>query len=114
MNNLDKINYNLLTTSLKSSPYSVRFEPNNRDTESLYRFGWFYIHEYKYSVSGWSFKKKVVTFECEDGTKVKYSIEEQKTIMGEFKKDNKIVCINKKIRNRLADWLKDLSDKLRT
>ena len=114
MNNLDNVNYELLVASLNASVDKLKLEANKRETESLYRFGWFYINGYKYSISGWSFKKQVVSFEREDGEKVKYSIEDKKEIMGNFKKDTKLNSISKKLRNNLADLLKDLSDKLRT
>lgn len=114
MTTKDKENLKSLKESLNNSDYSVIIEENSRDTESLYRFGWYHINGYKYSVSGWAFQKNVVTFESETGEKVKYSISENKSIFGEFKKDNFIDSIQKKIRNNLADWLKDLSDKLRT
>jgi len=105
--NLDK-----LKTSLDASTYKVRYEQNYRDTESLYRFGWFYINDYKYSVSGWAFLKGIVTFESEDGYKVKYSIPNKLTFVNEFKKDTFISKNIKKVRIKLSKWLKDLSDKL--
>ena len=114
MTNKDEENLELLRTSLFASAYKVVCEDNERDTESLYRFGWFHINGYKYSVSGWSFKKQVVTFENEKGEKVKYSIPNKITFGGDFKKDNLFFSIQKKLRNNLADWLKDLSVKLRT
>lgn len=114
MTNKDKDNLELLRDSLNRSNYNVIYEDNERETESLYRFGWFYVYGYKYSVSGWSFQKQVVTFENEIGEKIKYSIPNKITFAGDFTKDGFLFSIQKKLRNNLADWLKDLSDKLRT
>ena len=38
-------------------------EPYQKETETLYRFGWFHINNYKYSISGWKFMDDIVTFE---------------------------------------------------
>lgn len=111
----DISNLEELQKSLLSSEYDVITKKNERDTESLYRFGWFYINGYKYSISAWSFQKKVITFESKGGTKVKYSIPNKLTFgPTNFKKDTYLTSIQKRLRNGLADFLKDLSDKLRT
>ncbi len=114
MTNKDKDNLKSLRKSLFDSKYNVVFEDNDRETESLYRFGWFYVNGYKYSVSGWSFQKQVVTFENEKGEKIKYSIPNKMTFKDDFQTDSFLFGIQKKLRNYLADRLKDLSDKLRT
>ena len=114
MSDLDNTNYNELVKSLRKTNNKLKFEHNDRDTESLYRFGWFYINDYKYSISGWSFRKKIVTFEDELGNKVKFSVANRLTFGGDFKKDGIVVGIKKKFRNGIANWLKDISDKLRT
>ena len=85
-------------------------ETYQKETETLYRFGWFYINNYKYSISGWKFMDDIVTFECEtSGTKVKFDINVSNTLNNSFKRDNLI----RKIRSKMSLWLKDLSDKLR-
>lgn len=114
MSAIDKTNYNELVRSLDATDVKLVLAKNSRDTESLYRFGWFYINDYKYSVSGWSFRKKIVSFEDALGNKVKFSIVDKSTFGGEFKKDGTFLSIKKKISNGLANWLKDISDKLRT
>jgi len=114
MDSKDKLNYEELVQALRKTNIKLTLEENARDTESLYRFGWFHINDYKYSVSGWSFRKKIVTFEDVDGNKIKFSIANKLTFGGDFKKDNLIAGITKKIRNGIANYLKDISDKLRT
>ena len=111
----DRKNYRSLCESLDKSKYNVDYRKNDRETESLYRFGWFIINGYEYSISAWSFKKGQVTFENDNGVKVKYSIY-NKIHFGdtEFKQDNPIEMVVKKVRNGLAKWLKDLSDKLQS
>jgi len=111
----DRQNYKNLCDSLNNSKYTVEYEKVERETESLYRFGWFIINGYKYSISAWSFKKGQVTFEMENGIKVKYSIPNH-IYFGEteFKKDTFTEMIIKKLRNGLSKWLKDLSDKLQS
>jgi hypothetical protein len=114
LDNKDKLNYEELVQSLRKTDLKLVLEENTRDTETLYRFGWFHINDYKYSVSGWSFRKKIVTFEDVLGDKIKFSIPDNKIIGTNFKKDNFITYLIKKIRNSLANYLKDISDKLRT
>jgi len=111
----DRQNYKNLCKSLNDSKYNVEYKKADRETESLYRFGWFIIDGYKYSISAWSFKKGQVTFEMKNGTKVKYSIPNH-MYLGEtdFKKDTFIEMIIKKFRTSLSKWLKDLSDKLQS
>ena len=110
----DKKNYNSLIKSLDNSHFKVSYSNNNRDTESLYRFGWFTIEDYEYSISAWSFKKRIITFEDKVGNKVKYSIRDKSVIGLPFKKDTLYVSIKKRIKNKLVNWLKDLSDKLQS
>jgi len=114
MSDKDNINYDELVVALRATNNKLTLEQNSRDTESLYRFGWFYINNYKYSISGWSFRKKIVTFEDLDGNKIKFSIVNKLTFGGEFKKDSFFITVSKKIRNSIANYLKDISDKLRT
>jgi len=114
MSDLDNTNYKELVESLRKTNNKLTLEENDRDTESLYRFGWFHINDYKYSISGWSFRKKIVTFEDTDGNKIKFSVANKLTFEGDFKKDNLITGLTKKIRNGIANYLKDISDKLRT
>lgn len=116
----DKMDINRLNELLASLNIWVSKSNNvyshaelEKDTGSLYRFGWFYINGYKYSVSGWKFKDGIVTFECETtGEKIKYNIVESKVINKVFKKDTLLIGITKKIRTKISMWLKDLSDKL--
>lgn len=92
---------------------TVKHEPLEKTTGSLYRFGWFYINGYKYSVSGWKFRDGLVTFENEEtGEKVKYSIPNNAMKVGEFKKDNFLEKYVKLVRRTLSKKLKELSDKL--
>jgi len=106
-----------LTTSLEAwakatnnSLQCVEFEKN---TESLYRFGWFIINGYKYSISGWKFLVGIVVFENElDGTKIKYNIPDKAIIGTAFRKDTWVVSNIKKIRRILSNLLRKLSDKL--
>ena len=112
MTERDKLKFDELIKSLNSSAYDVQHKPNHRQTESLYRFGWFIINDHIYSISEWSFIKGHVTFESENGYKVKYSIPNKITIDGDFKKNSFIEKITRKVRIKLSTWLKDLSDKL--
>lgn len=85
-----------------------------KDTGSLYRFGWFNINGYKYSVSGWKFKEGIVTFENEDtGEKIKYDIMLSRPVNGgHFTKDDFFTGNIKKLRIKVSIWLRKLSDKL--
>ena len=114
MNHYDTTNFEKLKKSFGDSNFNVVFEDNDRETESLYRFGWFYINNYKYNISAWSFQKNIVTFESINGLQVKYNMSSKLTTMNTFKQDTLFVTFQRKIRNGLADFLKDLSDKLRT
>jgi hypothetical protein len=113
----DKRLFKELEGSLNKFCYSTKAEiyhkPFPKSTGSLYRFGWFYINGYKYSVSGWKFKDGLVTFENEDThEKVKYSITDNMMRVGEFKKDGIIEKYVKLLRRKLSKILKELSDKL--
>jgi len=113
----DKKLFNELNNSLIKFCYSdgsvLRHKTFPKSSGSLYRFGWFYINDYKYSISGWKFKDGLVTFENEEtGEKVKYSIPDISMKNGEFKKDGFIEKNVKLIRRKISKWLKDLSDKL--
>jgi hypothetical protein len=115
----DKNLFKMLDLSLKRfvvlNGFVFKHKPFPKSTGSLYRFGWFYINGYKYSISGWKFKDGLVTFENEKtGEKIKYEIDTFKLKNGEFKKDTFVERIVKSIRNKLSLWLKDLSDKLQS
>lgn len=80
-----------------------------KETGSLYRFGYWYFYDTKYSISGWKFRDGIVTFENEQtGEKVKYSIDDAIIKNGKFSRDGLLT----KIRKKISQWLKDLSDKL--
>jgi len=96
----------------KKNNFMFKYKSYEKETNSLYRFGWFFINEYKYSVSSWNFKKNIVVFENENEKKIKYDVD-NKTVYGEkFVKDTKITVLMKKIRKSLSNWLGNLSDKL--
>lgn len=113
----DKKLFDTLNKSLVKFCYNngsvMTHKPFPKTSGSLYRFGWFYINGYKYSISGWKFKDGLVTFEREDtGEKIKYSIPDNNLKNGQFKKDGLIEKNVKLIRRVISKWLKDLSDKL--
>lgn len=115
----DKKLFAALDTSLKKYAYhtgsTYSHTPFPKSSGSLYRFGWFYINGYKYSVSGLKFKDGLVTFENEStGEKVKYLIETHELRNGNFKKDTLFEKYVKLVRNKLSLWLKELSDKLQS
>ena len=117
LNDNDKMLLNGLISSLQMFAYEnghvISHKPIEKATGSLYRFGWFYINGYKYSISGWKFKDGLVTFENEEtGEKVKFSISDNSMKVGKFKKDKFIEKNVKLIRRKISKWLKDLSDKL--
>lgn len=92
---------------------SVRHLPYEKETNTLYRFGWFYINGYKYSVSGWSFKKGIVTFENEStGCKIKYDLQSNDVVGQKFIKDSCCIKYLKMIRLWLSERLRKISDKL--
>ena len=84
-----------------------------KESGSLYRFGWFIINGYRYSISGWKFREGIVTFEEETtGEKIKYDIMLSRVLNKEFKRDSLISSIVKKTRIKLSVWLRKISDKL--
>ena len=84
-------------------------EDFDRDTNTLYRYGYFYFNHERHSISAWSKHKKVVTFENEaDNVKFKYSYERHKIVYGKLPRF-KLLHI---LRSKVSIWLKDLSDKL--
>lgn len=92
---------------------TISHEEYRKETGSLYRFGWFIINGYKYSISGWKFKEGIVTFEEEStGEKVKYDIMLSRTLNKEFGRDNILTYIIKNARIKLSVLLRNLSDKL--
>ncbi len=110
---------NLLLNSLmiwsKKSKHTVIHKHINYETLSLYRYGWFYINHYKYSISGWQLKDNLVTFENEDNhQKIKYAINENNVINVEFKKDNMYNSFIRKLKKLLSNKLRYLSDKLQS
>lgn len=116
----DQINLSKLLDSLDiwkskhrwTSVYHINYE---KETGTLYRFGWFIINGYKHSVVGWQFKTGVVTFENEKThEKIKYDLIDHCVLYSEFKKDNILLSIKKRLFNKLSLWLKDLSDKLQS
>ncbi len=91
----------------------VSHEEYEKDSGSLYRFGWFVINGYRYSISGWKIREGIVTFEREDtGEKVKFDIMLSRTVNNEFQRDGFFTKITKKSRILLSVWLRKLSDKL--
>lgn len=113
----DKKLFAILEISLKKfcneNGFTFKHTPFPKQSGSLYRFGWFYINGYRYSISGWKFKDGLVTFERDDtNEKIKYSIPDKKIKNGIFKKDSFIEKNVKHIRKQVSIWLKDLSDKL--
>lgn len=92
---------------------SFKYTKYEKNSESLYRFGWFFINDYKYSISGWKFGAGIITFENEaNGEKIKYNIGEQSVIGKEFTKDSWIEKVFKTIRYKLSHLLRTWSDKL--
>ena len=109
--------FNSLMCSLeiwgKATHNHVTHEEFGKDSGSLYRYGWFIINGYRYSISGWKIREGIVTFEREDtGEKVKFDIMLSRTVSNEFQRDSFITKITKKIRILLSVWLRKLSDKL--
>lgn len=116
LNEKDTTRFNDLIDSLKSyikiNNFTFKYKPYEKETNSLYRFGWFYINGYKYSISSWNFRDNIVVFEEENGEKIKYDIDILNVIGEKFVKDGKIVSLLKKIRSKLSNCLRSLSDKL--
>lgn len=112
MTEKDKDNLQNLKISLAMAKYIVSYKEPTKNTNSLYRFGYFIINGYEYFISAWSFHSNIVTFENKEGKKVKYNIETKKTIGDDFKTDTVFEKIIKFIRIKLSSLLKDLSDKL--
>ena len=113
MNGTDIRRKNTLIDSLISSGNKILVKTPERNTESLLRFGIFNINGQDYQIISWSFKKGIVTFEkIGSNINVKYSIEENKTILNNFKKKPTFINFIDKIRLFLSIKLKDLSDKL--
>ena len=104
---------NSMNTWAKKTNNAFTHTEFDKETGSLYRFGWFVINGYKYSVSGWKFKEGVVTFEHEDThEKIKYDIMTCDVMNKKFKKDTFLQHHIKKIRVTFSDLLRTLSDKL--
>lgn len=92
---------------------TVSHEEYNKESGSLYRYGWFIINGYRYSISGWKFREGIVTFEEEStGEKIKYDIMLSRVLNKEFKRDNFVSSIVKKTRIKLSVLLRKISDKL--
>jgi len=114
MTEKDKEYLGTLIDALILSGIKFNHKKINKNTKSLYRFGTFEIEGYNYVIVSWSFIKSIVTFENTDSlSKIKFSINDKKIISGEFEKMTKIVKYKKYLKNKLADILKELSDKLR-
>ena len=111
---LEELMDSLYKWSMKSMYYSILHTEYEKDTGTLYRFGWFFINDEKYAVVSWQFSKGFVTFE-HDKTheKIKFNINES-----EFIKDIKTPSIyfrfKRRILNRVSKLLKELSDKLQS
>jgi len=114
-NDIDRLNElkdSLNDWAVKSNN-TIIYDEYEKDTESLYRFGWFIINDYKYSISGWKIAGGIITFENEEnGEKFKYNMGEHEVIAKPFIKDNLVKKLIKKIRFTLSQWLRELSDKL--
>lgn len=92
---------------------SFKHEYIEKDTNSLYRFGWFYINGYKYSLCAWNFRKNIVEFENEHHhDKIKFDINIFDVLNKPFRKDSFITCKIKTIRAKASTFLGNLSDKL--
>lgn len=112
ISNLNELLESLRQWSSKTGNYvdQLAYE---KPTGSLYRFGWFYINGYKYSISGWKFDDGIVTFENEEtGEKVKYNIVQMTVVGKKFKKDTLYTRWLKKIRILISIILRKISDKL--
>jgi hypothetical protein len=83
-----------------------------KETGSLYRYGWFYINDHKYSISGWQFRDGIVTFENEKtGEKIKYSIDNADVVNKKtFTKDDWLTKITNRLRFKISIWLREISD----
>ena len=98
----------------KYKKFEFEYYPIDKKTNSLYRFGWFEFNHELYFIYSWNFRKGQVTFMNQDETqKVVFSIEE-----GDFIKNKDALFISwfdrikKKIRYKLKNFLKELSEKL--
>lgn len=88
-NDIDKFNSLMKSLHIWSivTHGTTSHEEYHKETGSLYRFGWFIINGYRYSVSGWKFKDGIVTFEEENtGSKIKYDIMLSMVLNNDFKK----------------------------
>lgn len=109
--------FNLLCCSLNNwasnTNNNVRYIEYKKETGSLYRYGWFIINGYKYSISGWKLKDGIITFENEiSGEKIKYDIINSDVVNKTFIKDSLLISMIKKVRITLSKWLRNISDKL--
>ena len=116
-NDIEKLNN--LIHSLKIFSISKAMDIKRVDyethTNSLYRFGWFYINGYKHSISGWNFRKDIIIFEDENtGKKIKYNINTSSVIGEDFIKNSVTTKIQRKLKRKLSRWLRKLSDQLQS
>lgn len=112
---LNKFNSLMLSLKIWSNVTHNHVEHvgNEKETGTLYRFGWFIINGYRYSISGWKFREGIVTFEEETtGEKIKYDIMLSVVLNKKFKKDSFISSIIKLVRVKSSILLRNISDKL--
>jgi len=91
----------------------VIHKPFEKHTCSLYRFGWFYINDYEYSISEWRFRNGIIKFFTEEtGDYITFNINTSEVIGNSFVKDSWPLYISKKIRINIVKVLRKLIDKL--
>lgn len=107
--------HNSLTQWSLNTQNTFSSTPYEKETGSLYRYGWFYINNYKYSISGWNLKTGIVTFEIEaTNEKIKFDINQDGEVSTKFPKDNTITVLEKNIKSKISKWLRNMSDKLQS